>query len=46
MDRTTETDILKLLGSASKRERMLNGDERLIYETTEIKSLTFPWDIR
>jgi len=42
LGRTTETDILKLLGPASKKERMLNGEERLIYETTEVKSLTFP----
>ncbi|MGA2958982.1 MAG: hypothetical protein ABSF48_25105 [Thermodesulfobacteriota bacterium] len=43
MGRTTELDILRLLGPASKKERMLNGNERLVYATTEIKSLTFPW---
>ena len=43
LGRTTETDILKLLGPASKKERLLDGNERLIYATTETKSLTFPW---
>ncbi len=43
LGRTTELDILTLLGPASKKERMLNGNEKLIYATTEIKSLTFPW---
>ncbi len=43
LGRTTELDLLKLLGPASKKERMLDGNERLIYATTEVKSLTFPW---
>ena len=43
LGRTTELDLVKLLGPASKKERMPNGNEKLIYATTEIKSLTFPW---
>ncbi len=43
LGRTTETEILRLLGPASKKERMPNGSERLIYQTTLTKSLTFPW---
>ena len=43
LGRTTELDLLRLLGPASKKERMLNGNERLVYATTEVKSLTFPW---
>ena len=43
LGRTTETDVLRLLGPASKKERVPNGNERLVYETTEVKSLTFPW---
>ena len=42
LGRTTEADILKLLGPATKKEHVADGKERLIYETTEIKSLTFP----
>ncbi len=43
LGRTTEMDLLKLLGSPSKKERLLSGGERLLYESTEVKSLTFPW---
>ncbi len=42
LGRTTEMDLFKLLGPASKKERIRNGNERLLFETTEIKSLTFP----
>ena len=41
MGRTTEMDLFRLLGSPSKKERMLSGNQRLLYESTEIKSLTF-----
>jgi hypothetical protein len=41
LGRTTEMDLFKLLGSPSKKERTLSGNERLLYESTEIKSLTF-----
>ena len=43
MGRTTEMELFKLLGPPSKKERLLSGNERLLYESTEIKSLTFPW---
>ena len=43
LGRTTEMDLLKLLGPPSKKERLLTGNERLLYESTEVKSLTFPW---
>ena len=42
LGRTTETDLVKLLGPPSKKERMISGHDRLIYESTEVKSLTFP----
>jgi hypothetical protein len=35
-------DLVKLLGPPSKKERLLSGNERLLYESTAIKSLTFP----
>ena len=43
LGRTTELDLVRLLGPASKKERMLDGNERLVYATTEVQSLTFPW---
>lgn len=43
LGRTTEMDLLKLLGSPSKKERMLSGNERLLYESVRTESLTFPW---
>jgi hypothetical protein len=43
LGRTNEMDLLKLLGPPSKKERLLSGNVRLIYESTEVKSLTFPW---
>ena len=36
-------DLLKLLGHPSKKERMISGNERLLYASTVVKSLTFPW---
>lgn len=41
LGRTTELDLVKLLGPPTKKERMLAGNERLLYESTEIKSPTF-----
>jgi hypothetical protein len=43
LGRTTEMDLVKLLGPPSKKERLLSGNERLLYESTAVKSLTFPW---
>jgi len=43
LGRTTEIDLLKLLGPPSKKERTISGNERLLYESTEVRSLTFPW---
>ncbi len=40
--RTTELDLMKILGSPTKKEKTLGGNARLVYESTEIKSLTFP----
>jgi hypothetical protein len=40
--RTLELDLIKLLGSPTKKEKNLEGNDRLVYESTEIKSLTFP----
>ena len=40
--RTTETDLLKIMGPASKKERLVSGTERLFYESTQVLSLTFP----
>jgi len=40
--RTMELDLIKLLGSPTKKEKTLGGNDRLVYESTEIKSLTFP----
>jgi len=37
-----ELDLIKLLGSPTKKEKTLGGNDRLVYESTEIKSLTFP----
>jgi hypothetical protein len=42
LGRTTEMDLVKLLGPPSKKERLLSGNERLLYESTAVKSLTFP----
>jgi hypothetical protein len=35
-------DFIKLLGPPMKKETTLGGNEQLVYESTEIKSLTFP----
>jgi len=43
LGRTTELELVKLLGPPSKKERMLSGNDRWIYEYTEIRSITFPW---
>jgi hypothetical protein len=42
ISRTTELDFIKLLGPPTKKEKTLGENERLVYESTEIKSLTFP----
>ncbi len=42
LGRTTETDILKIIGPASRKERMMSGTEKLLYESTSVQSLTFP----
>lgn len=41
LGRTTEMDLLNILGPASKKERLISGTEKLLYESTEIKSPTF-----
>jgi hypothetical protein len=40
--RTMELDLIKILGPPTKKEKTLGGNERLVYESTEIKGLTFP----
>ncbi len=40
--RTMELDLIRLLGSPTKKEKTPGGNDRLVYESTEIKSLTFP----
>ncbi len=40
--RTTEMDLLKIIGPASQKERLISGTERLFYESTQVLSLTFP----
>ena len=42
LGKTTEMDLFKLLGSPSKKERTLSGNETLLYNHTLVKSLTFP----
>jgi hypothetical protein len=42
LGRTTELGLIRLLGSPSKKEKAMNGTDRLIYEWTNIESLTFP----
>jgi hypothetical protein len=42
LGRTTELDLIRLLGSPTQKEKAMNGTDRLIYEWTDIKSLTFP----
>jgi len=42
LGRTTELDLVKLLGSPAKKEKAMNGSDRLVYEWTDIQSLTFP----
>ena len=42
LGRTTELDLVRVLGSPSKKERMMNGTDRLVYEWTDISSPTFP----
>jgi len=40
--RTIKMDFIKLSGPPMKKEMTLGGNEQLVYESTEIKSLTFP----
>jgi hypothetical protein len=40
--RTTEMELLSILGPPTKKERVLGGGQRLLYESAEIYSLTFP----
>jgi len=42
LGRTTEMELLTLLGPPTKKERVLGGGQRLLYESTDINSLTFP----
>ncbi len=42
LGKTTEMDLLKLLGSPAKKERTLSGTEKLLYHHRQVKSLTFP----
>ena len=42
LGRTTEREVLSLLGPPTKIERVLGGGKRLLYESTDINSLTFP----
>jgi len=42
LGRTTGLDLVKLLGSPAKKEKAMNGTDRLVYEWTDIRSLTFP----
>lgn len=42
LGRTTEMEVLNLLGPPTKKERVLGGGQRLLYESTDINSLTFP----
>lgn len=41
LGKTTEADLLKLLGPPSKKEQTLSGNERLIYLHQRTESLTF-----
>jgi hypothetical protein len=41
LGKTTEADLLKLLGPPSKREKTLSGNEQLTYLQTRTESLTF-----
>jgi hypothetical protein len=40
--RTMELDPIKRLGPTTKKEKALGGNDRVFYESTEIRSLTFP----
>ena len=42
LGRTTEMDLVRLLDPPAKKEKDMNGTDRLVYEWTEVKSLTFP----
>ena len=41
LGKTTEADLLKILGPPSKKERTLSGNERLTYLFSRTESLTF-----
>jgi hypothetical protein len=42
LGRTTQLDLVKLLGSPAKTEKAMDGTHRLVYEWTDIWSPTFP----
>ncbi len=42
LGRTTEMELLTLLGPPTKKERVLGGGQRLLYESVDINSVTFP----
>jgi len=42
LGKTTEMDLLSLLGPPSKKERKADGSEVLQYTHSQIESLTFP----
>jgi hypothetical protein len=41
LGKSTEADLLKILGPPTKKERTLSGNERLTYLCTRTESLTF-----